>query len=167
MKEEWRDVVGYEGMYLVSNLGKVVGVDRLNSRGYKIKGRVMGIHPSARGRYVAVVLTKNSVRKGIDLHKVVAQAFLNHTPNGMDEVVHHKDNDTRNNRADNLIVTDQRSNCHTHFNGTSDYKGVCWDKRNSKWLSQIYMNGSRQRLGLFSDEYDAHLAYQKALKQVI
>lgn len=45
MKEKWLDVVGYEGYYKVSNLGRVKGLDRtiISKRGYKyrIKGRIL------------------------------------------------------------------------------------------------------------------------------
>jgi len=45
---------------------------------------------------------------------------------------------------------------------TSKYHGVYWDKRNKKWLAYIY--AKRKRVGYFVDEYDAHLAREKELK---
>lgn len=44
-KERWKDVVGYEGLYQVSNLGRVKSVDRLttdkNGRTYTVKGKIL------------------------------------------------------------------------------------------------------------------------------
>ena len=41
MMEEWRDIEGYEGLYQVSNLGKVKSLDRVDCRGRKLKGKIM------------------------------------------------------------------------------------------------------------------------------
>ena len=47
-------------------------------------------------------------------------------------------------------------------NNTSGLKGVCWDKRNKRWLAQIQMNGKRIQLGRFSTPEAAHAAYCRA-----
>jgi hypothetical protein len=49
---------------------------------------------------------------------------------------------------------------------SSQYKGVNWDKSQNKWLSRIYINGKSKHLGYFTDEHQAHLAYQKALENL-
>ena len=49
---------------------------------------------------------------------------------------------------------------------SSEYKGICWNKKLNKWQAQIYIDGKKIYLGLFSDEHEAHLAYQKALKEL-
>jgi len=50
---------------------------------------------------------------------------------------------------------------------TSKYKGVSWSKKNKKWQSAIYINKKQIYLGYFTNEYEAHLAYQKALEKRI
>lgn len=50
---------------------------------------------------------------------------------------------------------------------TSKYKGVCYHKLSKKWMAYLCGNGNRKYLGLFTEEYEAHLAYKKALKLAI
>jgi hypothetical protein len=86
----------------------------------------------------------------------------------------HRDHNGLNNQRENLRVATNRQN---QFNRKPDktskgkpvssiYKGVYWDKSNSKWRSQIMANGKRKSIGQFEDEYEAHLAYEKAAKEV-
>ena len=88
MKEEWRPVVGYEGRYEVSSLGRI--------------RRVKIIIPSKKKHgYMQVSLVDgNGVRKSLRLHRIVAEAFLPN-PDGKPQV-NHRDEDPENNRADNL-----------------------------------------------------------------
>lgn len=88
MKEEWRPVVGYEGRYEVSSLGRI--------------RRVKIIVPSMKKHdYMQVSLVDgDGVRKSLRLHRIVAEAFLPN-PEGKPQV-NHKDEDPENNRADNL-----------------------------------------------------------------
>lgn len=86
MTEEWRDVVGYEGLYAVSNMGNVMCVKKLK--------------PSPRGGYPGVVLSKNGKRESKSVHRLVAEAFIPN-PERL-PVVNHKDEDKGNARADNL-----------------------------------------------------------------
>jgi len=51
-------------------------------------------------------------------------------------------------------------------NKTSKHKGVCWHKQGKKWTAFIRINRKTIHLGSFENEYDAHLAYQKALKDI-
>jgi hypothetical protein len=48
---------------------------------------------------------------------------------------------------------------------SSKYKGVSWNKSLNKWVAQINVDGKQKYLGTFTDEYEAHLAYQKALNE--
>ena len=92
MKEEFRDIAGYEGLYEVSNLGNVKS---LNKR----KGRIL--KPSKeKTDYLRVCLSKQGVEKKYLVHRLVAQAFIDN-PNNLTEI-NHKDEDKQNNRVDNL-----------------------------------------------------------------
>ena len=48
---------------------------------------------------------------------------------------------------------------------SSKYKGVSWHKTKNKWHTQIKLDGKLKYLGTFIDEYEAHLAYEKALNE--
>ena len=50
---------------------------------------------------------------------------------------------------------------------TSKYTGVHWFATNNKWRAEIVINRKNVYLGCFEDEYEAHLAYEKALSEVI
>lgn len=155
MKEEYRDVKGYEGFYQVSNLGNVISFYSDNPRMLKPQNNGAG--------YYQVVLCKNKVKKTHRIHVLVAIHFLNHKPCGHKIVVNHINNNSLDNRAVNLEITTQRKNTYTHYSGSSKYKGVGWHKRSKKWQSRILINGKNKHLGMFTDEFKAHLAYQSAL----
>lgn len=89
LKEEWKDIGGYEGIYQISNLGRV-----RNSRNMILKP-----NESQHG-YLKVNLHKECKRKTIHVHRLVAMAFIDN-PNGYSEV-NHIDEDKRNNNYCNL-----------------------------------------------------------------
>lgn len=68
------------------------------------------------------------------------------------------------NRIENLReATNQQNgmNSSSQF-GTSQYKGVCWDKHRNKWQAQIGINGKLKKLGRFEIEIEAARAYDRA-----
>lgn len=93
--EEWRDTPGHEGLYQVSNEGRV------KSLNYNRTGREKLLIPSPDGRsYLFVTLYKDGKKKHPKVHRLVAQAFIPN-PNGYTDV-NHKDEDKTNNRVENL-----------------------------------------------------------------
>ena len=90
--EVWRDVVGYEGMYKVSNKGRVA-----SSR----KGELRLMHPYiSQFGYYRVVLKTRPTCKHILVHRLVAEAFIPN-PLGL-EFINHKDEVRTNNLVENL-----------------------------------------------------------------
>lgn len=93
-KEIWKDVVGYEGIYQVSNLGNIKNVNyRGTGKERKLNGRI-------NNGYVYVALTKNKKAKMFLLHRLVAQAFIPNLKNK--DCINHLDCNRQNNRIDNL-----------------------------------------------------------------
>lgn len=88
MIEEWRDIVGYEGLYEISNWGRV----RRNGKIIKPGKNNLG--------YLQVALYKNGLQKHALIHRLVALAFLPN-PNNYPEV-NHRDEDKTNNAVENL-----------------------------------------------------------------
>jgi len=100
--EEWRDIAGYEGMYQVSNLGRVRSLDRFvecsNSRRF-YKGRILSAEMDDKG-YIRVLLSVAGKRRSCMVHRLVATAFLDNSENLPE--VNHKDENPANNALDNL-----------------------------------------------------------------
>jgi hypothetical protein len=91
--EKWVDIVGYEGLYSISNLGRIASHHRDECR---------ILHPTTHrtNRYSYVNLCRNGIAKLFRVHVLVAKHFLPN-PNSLLEV-NHKDEDKSNNRVDNL-----------------------------------------------------------------
>ena len=92
MKEEYRDIKGYEGLYQVSNLGRVKSLGNNKSK----KEKILSGYPST-GGYLQVILCKNNKKKPFSIHRLVAQAFIPNVNNYPQ--VNHKDEDKTNNKV--------------------------------------------------------------------
>lgn len=114
-EERWRDIAGYEGMYQISNLGRVKSLERqmklnLNKDKNMIKKEKI-LKPGKTGikrNYLGVELLKNSKQKHKYIHRLVAETFIPN-PNNYKEV-NHKDENTLNNCASNLEWCDTKYN---------------------------------------------------------
>jgi len=168
-KEEiWKDIPGYEGLYQVSNLGRVYSLPKewVTAKGTLIchKGKILKTGDT--GSYLYLNLSINGNSKSYFIHQLVAMAFLGHKPSGYKLVVDHINNNSYDNRPINLQLTTSRYNSSKDKkNKTSKYTGVYWFKKSNKWKSQITLNGKQKYLGLFKCELSAHHAYQKALNE--
>lgn len=103
MKEEWRAVPGYEGLYEVSNMGRVRSLDRW-VKGYKgtpyfKQGRLLSIHLDHKGYYY-VGLVRNAKSVQMKVHRLVAMAFIPNPDNL--PMVNHRNECKTNNNVDNL-----------------------------------------------------------------
>lgn len=113
-KEVWKDVVGYEGLYQVSNLGRVKSMDRLINGRYaghktKAKGKLLKTFINKTG-YVRVALSINQKVNKFSVHRLVAQAFIPNQDNKPQ--VNHKDEIPYHNNIDNLewVTAKENSN---------------------------------------------------------
>lgn len=95
----WKDVVGYEGLYQVSNTGVIVSNSFRNGNCLRTRQLRLKQVPDRDG-YFRVTLCKDNKRHGVIVHRVVAEAFLEN-PNCY-PVVNHKDENKQNNNAANL-----------------------------------------------------------------
>jgi hypothetical protein len=155
-KEIYKYIPGYKNDYEVSNFGNVKSI-RFN------KEKILKSAQTGNG-YLKVNLFKNGKSKSFKIHQLVLMAFLNYTPSGYSFVCDHINDIKTDNRLDNLQVITNRENCRkTQGRYSSQYKGVCWNKQHNKWRSEIMINYKKVHLGHYTDEYQAHLAYQKAL----
>jgi len=125
--EEWRDVKGYEGLYAVSNMGRVKGLHRdLPHEVYgtwHINERLLkpGLAGPGKTKYYSVSLhDKNGLAENRKVHRMVAEAFLPRIE-GKD-VVNHKDCNKLNNCVDNLEwCTSLENTRHAVLNNRMDW----------------------------------------------
>lgn len=99
-EEIWKDVVGYEGLYQVSDKGRVKSL-------WFGKDKILKPLKDGWG-YIFVYLCKNGERKMCKIHRLVAQAFIPNT-NSLPQV-NHKDEDKTNNKVENLEWCDRKYN---------------------------------------------------------
>jgi hypothetical protein len=159
MIEQWKHIIGYEGLYQISNLGNVKSI-RFD------KEKLLLPQINSKGYYF-VVLCDKTKRKQIQIHQLVAMAFLNHIPCKMEFVINHINFDKKDNKVSNLeIVTNRENSNRKHLKSTSEYTGVSFEKDRNKWTAQIKINGKRVLLGRFLNEIDASNAYQSKLKEL-
>lgn len=100
--EEWRPVVGYEGLYEVSSLGRIRGLDRVsgNVRMVFRQGCILKQRPRRRDGRITVRLSKHGRSRPHQLHRVVLEAFVGSCPAGME--CRHLNGKASDNRLSNL-----------------------------------------------------------------
>lgn len=146
MEEIWKPVKGYEGLYEVSNLGKVRSLDHIckyRIKGYVItkliEGRILNNHLATIGYYI-LGLHKDKKSRFVYVHRLVAEAFIEN-PNGY-RYINHKDEDKTNNRVDNLEWCTQKHNLNW---GTSRARLSASRKanpHNNRRIAQLSLDGS-------------------------
>lgn len=97
MQEIWKDIKNYEGYYQVSSLGHIRSLDRIDSSGRQLKGRLLKL---SNGQYRSVTLSIHNKCKNYNVHRLVAETFI---PN-LDNLpcINHKDENKHNNAVTNL-----------------------------------------------------------------
>jgi len=105
MKEVWKDIPEYEGLYQVSNLGQVRSIGRATTKGKILK-------PDEVNGYLRVMLSKNNIRKNFLVHRLVANTFICEMDDTMQ--VNHKDFNRKNNTPKNLEWVTRKENVN-HF----------------------------------------------------
>lgn len=113
--EEWRPVVGYEGIYAVSSFGRVRSLERLIPHAAggqrRIKETLLkcGISPTTGYRYARMRDAASGRKSRLEsVHRLVLMAFIGPCPPGMEGC--HNDGDKLNNHVDNLRWDTQRAN---------------------------------------------------------
>lgn len=126
MKEIWKDIKGYEGLYQVSNLGRIKSLERyvknhdaMQYHEEKIKLATERKRNDGKQGYLALQLYRDNKAKNCYVHRLVAEAFI---PNPESKpTVNHINGDKHDNRAENLEwATYSENNIHAYVTGLND-----------------------------------------------
>lgn len=158
MKEIWKDVVGYEGLYQVSSMGKVKSCAHIvNCRGNSFRTQPAKLLSQQTNKkknfYYFVRLYKNGRPKPFFVHRLVADAFIPNNNNLTQ--VNHKDGNKKNNNVSNLEwCTPSENSKHAFKIGLniptiSHYRGV-----------RVYRLKDKSFVGEYQSQHEA----AKALK---
>lgn len=110
MSEVWKPVVGHEGYYEVSSLGRVRSLPRQvrSRRAYLKPGRAKKPTPSGASGYLTLRMYKDGKATTKYVHQMVAEAFIGPRPGGFD--IDHIDGDRTNNQRENLEFVTRAEN---------------------------------------------------------
>ena len=162
MIEEWRPVVGYEGLYEVSNTGRVRSVDRYVKTcygSYRLhKGKVLspGIRPDG---YLVVSLQYRMFR----VHRLIAEAFLPN-PDNLPQV-NHKDEVKTNNCVGNLEWCD---NYYNLMYGTGNDRRIISNQNGGieKRISTRIKNGTADNRTCGIIKTEGRAAYKRMWRKI-
>ena len=166
-RETWKPVVGFEGAYDVSDMGRIRSLDRviLDRNGIEkpIKGRILSPSKDSRGyRYVRMNSTPSirDARKNYRVHRVVMEAFVG--PSSLE--VDHINFDKEDNRLTNLQYVTPRENSCRAGKGLKD-RYLYLDKEKGFWASVMQIKGKRTYLGGSTDKEVARKKRDKFLSE--
>lgn len=148
INEIWKDIPGYEGLYQVSDYGRV------RSLNYNKTGLVKELSMEITAGYYRVVLYKNGKRKKVFVHRLVVITFIGPIPRGM--VVNHINENRSDNRVSNLeIVTYKQNNNH----GTRNERISKTNK-----ISLIGNTNRAKKLELIKQNTDTKLSFNSTVE---
>ena len=165
MNEEWKDIIGYDECYQVSNFGRVKSLRRdvkNSASGQRIVSEKILKHGATPEGYLFVNLSKENKQKNCKVSHLVWDHFGSKSRDGRRLQVDHIDSDIRNNHINNLQILSQRDNISKGYvtkETTSKYPGVHWHKIDKNWQTNIYKNGKCRYLGRYKNEFYAFLNY--------
>lgn len=168
MEEIWKDVVGYEGLYQVSNLGRVRSVDRTIEdkfgrikRKRLFKGKLLRLNLCKNG-YIIAVLWRNQRTKSCYVHRLVAMAFIPNHENKPE--IDHIDGDRSNNRSNNLRWCTRKENLNFPLAQKRRY-----DSHKGKFVGEKNPNFGKKRSFEFVENMRKRnsLKYSKPVKQYL
>ena len=148
--EQWKPVVGCDGLYEVSDWGNV------KSLGYKKTGKEGLLKPGDSNGYKYVQISYNGKRKGCLIHRLVWETFVGEIPAGFQ--INHLNEDRGDNRLDNLEVVTPKENCNYGSHNERIAKSI------AKIAAVRNVERKTKRWELIGNLYDCSLTDKENLK---
>lgn len=129
MEEVWKDIVGYDGLYQVSNLGRV------RSLNYRRTGKTKEMKPGTdKNGYRYICLMVEGKARYYKVHRLVYEAFVGPIPYGHE--INHINEEKADNRVENLETVSHKDNIN---------HGTCMERageKHRKWVVQYDLHGT-------------------------
>lgn len=161
MIEIWKDIPEYEGLYQVSNLGRVKSLRFRNNVCDKEKEHIMALNKKD-NEYLYVSLSKNGIRKNKYVHRLVATCFIQNTNDY--EVVNHKDENKTNNNVNNLEWCSQKQNVKHSIRKFYKMKSKTNSNTGERYISYRKENDT-YRITINKIEYPSCKTLEEAIKR--
>lgn len=154
--EKWKDIPGYEGLYQVSDKGNVKSLDRFVKRSDGVIRKLKSKQLTKRNSngYATVALYKGKIRKEYKISQLVAMVFLGHSPNWINLVVDHIDNNQSNDCLENLQIISNRENCSKDKRSSSGHRNI-YHYKDSFFKVIIFFNRKGYYFGYYDTIEDA------------
>jgi len=162
MDEIFVAITGYEGLYEISNCGKVKSLKRNLLKKLRV----------SKTGYVYVRLCKGGKKRFIQISHLVWEHFGDRPRNGKILEIDHIDGNKQNNGIHNLQLLNFRDNTAKGWLTKKKVPcptGVHYEKgiRKKKWRASIKHNGKARNLGRYLTPLEAQTAYQRALSSIV
>lgn len=168
--EIWKDVIGYEGMYCISNKGRIKSLPViLKAKGGEyLRPEKLKSKSTHHSGYFVTSLTKYGIGKSIEVHRLIAMAFIPNPENK--EEVNHINYNRSDNALENLewvTIRENISHGRTKIKTHSKYTGVSFNIRSGKWMAYCAVNSKLIHLGAtYKTEEEAAVKYNNKLDEI-
>lgn len=124
MAEIWKDIPGWEGLYQVSNMGRVKSLPRMMNGPYgkqSLQGRILSSRANSRFKHQFVHLCRDGFEEKFYVHRLVLTVFKGPCPIGLE--CRHLDGNATNNHLNNLVWGTSLENNHDRIRHGTDNRG--------------------------------------------